>query len=711
MRYLLTISFTWFFSTYVNAQPLEEISLLTESNRVVATIKLSSPVHNVRYSPAKRGTTLSILLEKLPAGYEPEEWRDNETLKSPPSALIPSFTVKVNLKNIQPKLIIEFNREAEYTVHMGSDNRSIMVGIKIDRTLPSTVGGLPYLPDVKLWSPQKTLPSPGDPVAAPEINKQAADLMQLGRNALAASDNFSAIDAFNRLLLLPPNDYTQDGQEWVGVARERAGQQDKAKVEYELYLQLYPQGEGFERVKIRLSRLGMASTATMLTSEKERPKKRGRQNLAYGSLSTHYYSGASTIYSVVPFNNTTETTKTSGTDQSALLTNVAATGRFISEEFDNRIVFNDTAYSNFLPGKASKNRLNSAYFEVKNRLSDYSARIGRQSSTGAGVMGRFDGISGGFAATSSMRVNAVAGQLSDFSSGSRPVFLGASMDMGLVTLYAVNQTIDGVLDRRAVGTELRYFEPSKTAFVLLDYDTSYSTLNTAMFQGTLSAGTERTYSILLDRRRAPYASTRNALNGATTTSISDLLHWMTEEELRSLAVARTGTANLAQLGFNQQMSQKWQMGGDIRVSNYEGLPASGTSTLTGQLPEVVGTGNEWAISPQLIGSNLYSSQDITIFSLSYITSPLYKGQSYYIYNRSYLTDKWSLDAALQFFRQNYSSGLYISRLMPMLRSSYQFRQTLSFDFELGLEKTHTEDPEKSSDAQRQFFSMGFRWDF
>jgi hypothetical protein len=317
----------------------------------------------------------------------------------------------------------------------------------------------------------------------------------------------------------------------------------------------------------------------------------------------------------------------------------------------------------------------------------------------------------GFGVTPSLRVNVVTGQLSDYTEGSKPVFYGLSMDMGPVTLYAINQTVDGVSDRRAVGSELRFFEPTKSAFILLDYDTSYSTLNTATFQGNLSAGTERTYSLLLDHRKAPYISTRNALNGASTTSVNDLLSIMNESDLRTLAAARTGASDMAQLGMTQQLSQKWQLGGDIKVSRYAGLPASGTTTLEGQMAETPGTGNELAISPQLIGSNLFSQSDVTIFSVSYSTSALAKGQSFYVYSRAKPKEKWSLDASLQYYRQNYLSGTLMTRIMPMVRTSYQMRQALSLDAEAGLELSRTESAELSSDSQRQFFSLGFRWDF
>ena len=710
--FLLSLFFVWLSSTSVIAAPLEDISLSTETERVVATIRLSGAVANVRYSSPNKGKSIDILLDKLPSGLATEEWLDNEVRTSPPSSLIPSFTVKTNLKNIQPKLIVEFSREAEYTVHMGRDGRSIVIGIKIDKALPKFEGNLPVLPEVKPLS-----------ATATDINKQAAAFMLQGRNALAASDSFAAVDAFNKLLLLPPNDYTQDGQEWVGVARERAGQRDKAKLEYELYLKLYTSGAGVEQVKSRLAKLGSQIFAPppSVTAEQKAARTKTSQILSYGSLSMHYYRGASkidTYDTVSQFGSPLTQSTFSAVDQSALLTSVDLTERFISEKYDNRIVFRDTAYTNYLPGQTSKNRLNAAYFEIKNRESDYSARLGRQSATGGGVLGRFDGASVGFGLTSSIRVNAVTGQLSDYTVGSKPAFYGASIDMGPVTVYAIKQTVDDLLDRKAVGTELRYFDTTKTAFAVLDFDTSYSVLNVAMFQGTYSVTPERTFNLLLDHRRAPYMSTRNALMGASTTYLSDLLQFMTEDELRSLAVARTGASKLALLGMTQQISQKWQLGGDIRVSSYDGLPASGAidpatqlPTLTGVLPESPGTGNEVALSPQVIGSNLFSNRDVTVFSLSYISSPIYKGQSLYVYSRANVTDKWSLDASLQLYRQNYDSGTLMTRVMPMLRTAYQIRQTLSIDMDAGIEMSHTETATQTSDGKRQFFSLGFRWDF
>jgi hypothetical protein len=712
--FLLIVVCTWFSSTYVIAAPLEDISLAVESDNVIATIKLSSPVSNVRYTPAKKGTTLSILLDKVPSGLAVEEWHDNEVLASPPTNLIPSFTVKTNLKNIQPKLIIEFSRQAEYTVQMGRDGRSIVVSITIDAKIPKFNGSLPLLPEVNAVAANAT-----------ETDKKAAALMLQGRNSLAAGDNLSAIDTFNKLLLLPPNSYTQDGQEWVGVARERAGQLDKAKVELELYLKLYNTPEDISRIKQRLATLGSQPSSPSVITAAGQGKKQFSQTLSYGSISMHYYHGASKTDSVdtsAALGTTASQSSLSNVDQSALLTSVIATERFISEKYDNRIVFQDTGFTNYLPGQTSQNRLGAAYLEIKNKISDYSVRLGRQSSSGGGVLGRFDGAAVGYGITSGIRVNAVAGQLSDYGLLSAPKFYGASVDMGPVTVYAINQNIDDVIERRAVGTEIRYFESNKNAFFTLDYDMLFSAVNVAMLQGTYTSTPERTYNLFIDHRRTPFLSIRNALFGSLTTNLSDLLQFMTEEEIRALAADRTGTSNMIDLGLTQQISNKWQLGGDIRVSRYEDMPESGTPVdpfadplapppVVGFLSSTPSNGNEWAISTQLIGSNLLSSQDVTVFSLSLMGSALYKGQSLYVYSRGNISDKFSLDASVQFYRQYYESGMLMTRVIPSLRTAYQIRKSISLDMDLGLEVSHTEIGTQLTDGQRQFFSLGFRWDF
>jgi len=731
--YFLVTCYTFAYIQSAIAAPLEDITLLAEKDRMVATIILSSKVTNVRYTPKKKAKSLSIFLDRVPGPAVNEEWRDDVVLTSPPSSLIPSFNVKVEFTDqserikIHAKLLINFSREAEYTVQLGRDGRSIIVGIKKDQAekiQPKFDSSLPLLPEL--------LEIPSN---ASENDKKAGSLMLQGRNFLAVGDNFPAIDALNKLLLLPPNASTQMAQEWVGVARERAGQLDKAKLEFDLYLKLYTDPEDTRRIKARLASLGSKPPKPIgVTAETGTEKKKPTQVLTYGSISMHYYHGASksdTVDNSNTFANTSAQTTFSTVDQSALLTAAYATERFVSEHYDNRIVFQGTAYTNLLPDQVGRNSLGALYVEVKDKLYDYSARVGRQSPSGGGVLGRFDGASIGYGLTPSVRVNAEAGQLSD-NGDVKPVFYGASVDMGPVSVFAVNQTTEGLIDRRAVGTEMRYFETNKNAFMLLDYDILFKGLNVALLQGTYTPTPENTISLFIDHRRTPYLTTRNALNGSKTSSLADLLQVMTTDDIRTLAAGRTGTSNLAQLGVTQQVSAKWQTGVDVRVSNFESLAATGTQIdpfvdpnspvgtpgsptdpllIQGYVPDSGANGNDWAISTQLLGANLYSTQDVTVLNASLLGSPLYHGYSVYMYTHRNWNEKWSMDVSLQFFKQNFDSGLASSRILPSLRTSYQIKQTVNVDMEVGYEINHTENGPIFTDGTRNFYSFGIRWDF
>ena len=203
---------------------------------------LTGPVQYLSHFPESHGKTLEIYYDRVKDATSNEAWVDNEVRKSPPSRLIPGFTVTTRDQSTKPKLVIEFSREAEFSLAAGKDNRSLLITIRPDRQ-PVSDEPLPFLPTIK---PESKLAAgvtlKPEEAAAAEINQQARALMVQGRDALAARKNDDAVDALNRLLLLPPNDYTQDGQEWIGVARERDGQPDKAKVEYDLYLRLFPEG-------------------------------------------------------------------------------------------------------------------------------------------------------------------------------------------------------------------------------------------------------------------------------------------------------------------------------------------------------------------------------------------------------------------------------------------------------------------------------------
>lgn len=705
------------------AQPLDDVNLEFQDQGVVATIRLAGPVRYVSHFPQSHGKTLEIFYERVQGATSAETWVDNEVRKSPPSGLIPSFTVTTRDQQTKPKLVIEFSREAEYSVAAGKDNRSLLITIRPEKR-PVATGALPLLPTIK----PEVAPVPGaaltaEAAALAETNQQARALMVQGRDALEAKNNEAAVEAFNKLLLLPPNDFTQDAQEWVGVSRERANQIDKARIEYELYLRLYPEGEAAARVAQRLSGLSGHGVDTGIVETVE--KKQQARWMTFGSISSRYYFGKSKIESTQTFNNAPETLSTSLTDQSMLITSVDATERYVSDDYDGRLVFRDVNTKNFLANQKGQNRVYAAYGEIKGRKQDYLLRVGRQSSYGGGVLGRFDGLAGGYGNAQDLRVNAVAGALADYSQGSKPKFVGASVDSGPVSLYGVNQTVDGVQDRRGLGMEFRYYEDKKTAYALVDYDAYFKAVNAAQLMGTVGA-LGGTANFMVDHRKTPSLSIRTALNGASTSSVNDLLQTMSASSLRSLALERTAQSNMGQVGLSVPVSKKWQVGGDVRVTNTSGLPASGhTIDPNTSLPitQCTGTplpegcidaqpsrGTEKSVTGQIIGSGLYKDGDIWSASTT-VSSGVAKSKSIYLYNHTQFISGWMMDTSLQLSSSTDQLGGSTKRTSPMVRGAYRLKEQLYFDVDGGIELNNYSGGQVTTKTTQYFFSGGIRWDF
>jgi hypothetical protein len=239
-----------------------------------------------------------------------------------------------------------------------------------------------------------------------------------------------------------------------------------------------------------------------------------------------------------------------------------------------------------------------------------------------------------------------------------------------------------------------------------------------MLTGSWAIESGTAFNFIADYRKGPSISTRNALIGATTTSVKDIQSSMTDAQLQQLARDRTLSSAFTQLGITQRLTQQWQGGVDLRVTRTSGLPSSGQLDPNGLplapqgwIDGFASTGNEYSTSVQAIGSNLYSTEDTTTFGASYTTSALIKnGESMFVYNRNSWGRDVSLDLSWRLYRQGDNTGGNLQRNMPMVRVVYQVRNKLSLDADGGIEITQASGIYQSNKTIRQFFSLGFRWD-
>jgi tetratricopeptide (TPR) repeat protein len=556
------------------------------------------------------------------------------------------------------------------------------------------------------------------PAASADVESKAMQLMAAGRLGIQNAKYDDALDALNQLLLLPPNAQSQEAQELIGLARERLGQPGKARAEYELYLKLYPEGEGAQRVRNGIARVDSMlletgkGAATREPTEIHVPAKS-----FYGSFSQYYYDGKTKATTAFNTPTTIDRATLSSQDLSAIITTADLNGRFKSDQSDIKLVFRDTDSWSLLEKNPSRNRLDAAYVDYRGLQNPFSMRVGRQAGVSGGILGHFDGAITGYGISKNWRVNAVGGIPVDYNIDSKRYFYGLNVDAERIAnywsgnAYVINQMVDGIEDRRAVGGEIRFFRDGSSLYTLLDYDQLFHKVNIATVQGTVQTQGLTTFTLLLDQRKAPPLSTTNAIFGQPTTSISTLLQTYTQEQLRQQALTQTADVRQVLVSATTPVSKSWQIGADYRLTNVGALPGI-IDPVTGLvLPPTQGTGNIYGYTLQLIGNNLYSGRDISVASTTYLESPTYHGAYFSYNNLTGIGPNWTFEPSIRYYTQHDNMDTRIDRYTAVLKMSYMWGQNVSLEGEYDVEKTITENSFQREDAINQFFYVGYRVTF
>ncbi len=731
------------------AQVLDRIEIVETPTAAEIHIVFNARALYLRHTPSQQGDLIRVFLDfpDLDRSFR----FPRELASSPPSDLVPKFTVTFPDQGTNG-LSIQFAKPVRFRVSQRDIRSSsrIVISVKLDRPalpspLPEEVEAPPVTP------PDVTGPKPSFevPPFSPGMNVEtyADDLMKLGRKALNVGENEKALQIFNALLNLPPNKQSQAAQEWVGVARQRSREYEKAKAEYELYLKLYPEGEDAVRVRQRLASLEEVINQRA-QAKTARPAKKIDETRVYGSLYTYYYGGYSQTETTDKVANTT--TNRSNHDQSLSQTAFDVTGRYRKDEYDNKVVTRGTYSYNLLALDDSRrniSRLRALYYEHSSQDS-YFVRVGRQPGNTGGVLDfRFDGAWVRYVAVPQFfNVNLIAGQPRQFSLTQNYVpddprnfradlkryFYGVNVDIGPIgqawnsNLYVINQMVNGVVDRRAVGTELRYAADGKNAFSLIDYDVSYKVLNVAMLNGTwVTEGT--TYTLLVDHRRTPYLQTTNALFGTPNAQLTNI-NTTNESLLRDQAKAVTATSDLFLAGVLHAVSKDWQLGGDFRYNRISGTGQTnclvilpGTTTLfinpnaqtdaACSLQAQPGSGSILTYTAQAIGTKFPFENTTLVANASYITSPAYRAQSFTINTLARFGPQLQVDGFVLLYHQKSSDNVDLYRATPTIRMNYRFFDDWTFEVSGGYEKTLTDSSTTKDSTSREFFFFGLRRDF
>lgn len=555
-----------------------------------------------------------------------------------------------------------------------------------------------------LAEPQPTAPAPaaGTTLSPEDVN----DLMDQGRAAMITTEYPRAVQLYTRVLQSPEHERSAEALEYLGLARERNGQQAHAVAEYRQYLVLYPEGDGAARVRQRLAGLTVPQRSATATARREPSRRGGRWNL-FGGLS-QYYRHDSTQFA----------DQDRITSQSAILSDfdITASRQGESTRFTSRATvgnFYDLLDEERSPGNDSR-----VYFLYADLLHDdtgLGARIGRQTLRTGGVLGRFDGAHLSWQWRPDTRFNFLSGFPVDTSADSLDtdrVFYGLSVDwfdladLVDLSLFYNTQDFDDIQEREAVGGEMRYYDSVRSLIVNTDYDVSYGDLNNLTLMGTWAFENRVTLNAMFDHRKSPFLSTRNALIGQPVRGLDELLLSFSEDELRELAEDRTGELQAITLGVSAPLYERFQLNFDVTMNDYTGTPASGG---VAEMPDL---DIEYYYSLNLIGAGLMKEGDSTILGLRYADGTNAQTTSMYVETRYPVTRGLRIGPRLNLAWREFSTdGSTEWRVAPGFRLLYRFARHYTIEVEAGSEWSSRDVETGDQDYNGYFIYAGYRADF
>jgi tetratricopeptide (TPR) repeat protein len=574
--------------------------------------------------------------------------------------------------------------------------------------------------------------------AISEPNRRlAAASMDEGRAALKRNNFQEAITLFTRVRALPENEYSAEALELLGFARQKNGQPADAKALYEDYLRRYPSGEASERVRQRLA--GIATTQDDKMAALRTPAEGPVKALPIGKFTktnetTWTLVGGISSFFIVDNANTTArdtslapnvaaTADNGQVHQSEILTSLDLMATWNDDKTSGKIRFNggyEHRFSNVIengPTGDQKDQLGVAQASLDMVVKDLNLRTvaGRQTYNGDGIFGRFDGVlfswqplpllkldlDGGSPANSRYNLPFTAERwFTGGGIGIGPLFGGLD-----ASIYYNEERGRWLVDREAIGTDLKFTDATKFAFVNIDYDLRFQQLNEAVLSGSWTLPNQATVYGGLDSRRVPFLSSWNVLLGSSFGTLYDFLkaqvnagQGLTATQVNQLALAETPLYKSAMLGFSYPISDKLTVSMDGTIANLSQsiLPAALLDPSLAQLA----TGNEYYATAQLIATNIFKGGDM--YSAAFHYAQQSTDQQYALdFNSRYPINKdLKVAPRLRLGYSTYSSGALLSNgstvtsssltqytVMPSVLVDYDWSPQLTFEAEIGTQFT------------------------
>lgn len=540
-------------------------------------------------------------------------------------------------------------------------------------------------------------------------------LMASGRKSLLERQYDDAVAAYTQVLEAPNHDSHAEAREMLGVALERDGQTLHAIAEYEAVLNEYPEHHNTARVRERRNALALIDSQTEAVAPAVARRHADGWQIN-GGISHYYWRNQEQL--VHDGNYLVNTSGVLGLGDVTL--------RRRGERFDVLARLNGAYQHNLVSfdERGDIGWVSNAFVDVIDHDLGLQGRLGRQTSRRDGVLDRFDGAALSYRWGSDITFGVSTGIPVDsprFVSGSERFFYAASArvenlldDKLTASVFTHQQTVDGISDRQAIGSELLYRQGPLSLIGLLDYDVSYNVLNTALLNATWLMENGWTLSARGDAGALPYLTTRNALAGQTATSIDALRQSFSEPQIRTLARNRTAQSTAASVGVSIPVGERFDVSLDVSLRQADATTASAG---VAAIPD---TGNQLFFNATVVGTNIFRENDLLLLSVRHDSTRTRDTASFVIDSRLPFGRAFRLSPRLGVVRHMLTNGGTTQMILsPSLRLLYR-RQSLLIDLEAGGRWSNRDlpageldpfTPDRVEELFGGFVNLGYRWEF
>ncbi len=730
--------------TAVRAEPaldrvLSGVQVADGKNCTVLNIGFNLRVRYISHFPSGKGQELRIMLRPIDGQQAAAEiLTRRESVRAPEIKRASIRAIDFEADNTAgPVLVVQFEQPVHFQVGQGGDFQSLVIAISGAKPSVSCKAVFPSRGPVGAWTtsvardsaevadaPSARVRGKAKGTATGTQIRDAAAAMDEGRAALKKENADAAIKHFTRVLKLPKSPSSADAQEYLGLAYKRAGRTAEARAEFEDYLLRYPGGEDAERVRQRLAGIatanGEGSPALRSGNEASGDRGPGPQTWTVSGSASQFYIRDDSFRTVrdpsLPF-TVNEDLDAHRVHQNEVLSSLDAIATWNNGAgVKSKLRFSATEEHDFGEDGDDIVGVAALFMETSARDLGLEGRIGRQTRNTGGILGRFDGAVLSYQPNPLVRLNAVAGspvqRRRDTPFEDEKLFYGASVDVGPLlggldaSLFAIEQRDRSILDRRAVGAEVRYFDANKSALATIDYDIHFAELNAALLTGSWTFADKSTVFGSFDYRKSPYLSSWTALQGQVYPTLYEMLRNKTLAEIEQLALDRTSSFTSASLGFSRPINETFQASADVTVTNLEGTVASGG------VEAALGTGNEYFYSAQLIGNNVFTSEDLLVAGVRFADLSTSDHYVLDLSARYPLIEGLKINPRLRLgYRTGDTTDLVEYTVLPSILFNYYVTRDMSFELEVGAEWSNNTQNSIEENSTDLFFTIGYRYDF